>query len=539
MKTRRLLIRNYGNLRDIFLDDLGDIAVFVDVNESEKANLLEAINLFFRGLDAHTGQTMESVAELIPSSGLANAPIDFAFVFEMDGTELTELLLPEVRREIGLQETNILEISSSITRDVTSATWHTQDIRVNHVNLMKTGKLVLKGAVSASEGMILDRISRGLRDKFKLARNLRGRPQEQEGTTEHALFLRERILSELEKLSLQNKNIEDTARMLCTELSELRFRYEHIPKQAQFSGQESTDENFHHDERIGELVNLYCQILGAEENAIVGIEEPENLDPNLTRQFIHTVKGLGFHHQFFIASHSPLLINEADLQDIWVLRKERTRTHVFKMKESTVLRALLNDFHLRPSDIFMARGLVFVETRTERKAFPIWAEKIGLNFGRLGLSIIPIYGKATKSYHFPVWINTAEQLGLPYYFVLNKSLTEQGSTMKIFKEKVVPHKTLLLFSKPSIEEYFPDNRILEALERQYGIKILEKEKSLASPKAASIEKLIVSKGKDPTGWNILIGDVIAKSMSINEIDDEIKSILLEINKNYTQRLRNQ
>jgi AAA domain, putative AbiEii toxin, Type IV TA system len=550
VKIRKVLIRNYRNLREILLDNLHDLAVFVEANGSEKSNLMEAIDVFFRGLDSETGQTMDSVVESMLFGQITHGTIDFAFVFELDETELKEILLPEVSERLGLRETNILEISRTINRDSTSLIWRTQDIRVNFVHLIKSGKLVFKGVSSEPEKMIFGGISRSFADKFKLIRNLRTRSQEPEEITEHASFLRERILNQLAKLSLsfsapespQSEDIEITARRLCTELSELRFRseYDYIPKQAQFVPPGDTDANSHHDSGVDELVNLYCQILRTEENGILGIEDPETyLDPDIIRQIIPMLKIFSFHHQLFVTSHSPIFINEANLQDIWILRKERNETHVFKMKESRELRSLLDDFHVRPSDIFMARGLVFVETRTGRKALPIWAEKMGIDFGGLGLSVIPIYGKAIKNYHFPVWINAAEQSGLPYYFVLSKSVAKQESTMRIFRQKLLPQKTLFLFSKPSIEEYFPENRILQALERKYSIKILENEKSLPSPKAKSIEKLLASKGKDPMGWNILIGDLIAKSMSVDEIDDEIKRILLGINKDYTQRLNNQ
>jgi predicted ATP-dependent endonuclease of OLD family len=550
VKTRKLLIRNYRNLGDISVDNLSDLIIFVDATGSGKSNLLEAIDLFFRGLDVSKGQTMDTLVESVLFSRNTDSAIEFTFVFELGETELTEILLPEVGKEIRLRETNTLEINRTLNRDSNSVVWRTHDIILNSEYLVRAGKPAFKEASSESEDMVLGGISRSFADKFKLTSNLRTQVQEPEEITEHASFLRERILNQIAKLSRffgapenpQSEEIEIAARRLCTELSELRFRfrYEYVPKQVQYASPQDADTNSSPDNGKDELVNLYCQILGAEQNGIVGIEDPETyLDPDLIRQIIHVLKGFSFHRQILVTSHSPVLINEADLQGIWVLRKERNETHVFKMKESKELEKLLDDFRLRASDIFMARGLVFVETRTGKKTLPIWAGKMGIDFGKLGLSIIPTYGKATKSYHFPVWINAAEQLGLPYYFVLNKSAAEQGNAMRIFRQKLLPHKTLFLFSKPSIEEYFPENRILEALEREYDIKILENEKSLPSPKAKSIERLIASKGKDATAWNILIGDSIAKSMSVDEIDDEIKSILLEINNGYAKWLRNQ
>ena len=63
---------------------------------------------------------------------------------------------------------------------------------------------------------------------------------------------------------------------------------------------------------------------------------------------------------------------------------------------------------------------------------------------------------------------------------------------------------------------------------EYGIELADEEKKLESPKEKSIENLIRSKGKDTTGWKIAVGRLVAESMSLNEIDDEIWRILERI-----------
>lgn len=51
-----------------------------------------------------------------------------------------------------------------------------------------------------------------------------------------------------------------------------------------------------------------------------------------------------------------------------------------------------------------------------------------------------------------------------------------------------------------------------------------------------IEDFILSKIKDATGWKVAIGRIVAESMSVEEIDDEIKGILERIRTNLIQRI---
>lgn len=47
MRIRKLRIRNFRSLRDVELDSLGDISVFIGKNSTGKSNLVEALALFF------------------------------------------------------------------------------------------------------------------------------------------------------------------------------------------------------------------------------------------------------------------------------------------------------------------------------------------------------------------------------------------------------------------------------------------------------------------------------------------------------------
>jgi len=81
--------------------------------------------------------------------------------------------------------------------------------------------------------------------------------------------------------------------------------------------------------------------------------------------------------------------------------------------------------------------------------------------------------------------------------------------------------------KGSIEDYYPEKRIVEALRSEYGLEVADNEvkEQLKPPRADSIEKFLVSKGIDTKGWKVVLGRNIASKMTKEEVDDEILGIL--------------
>ena len=537
MRIRKLHIKNYRGLNDVILDDLTDLVVFAGPDVSDSADLLNAIELFFKSLDGKW-QAVEPEPILKNQTTIITTivPIEFASELELDKTELTRMLLPQISEQVALKEKNMLEVSYKLVKDPVSRKWQARNIRIEspHVFLPKP---------SDSAPEILDTIAKNIGKRFELAHAYGWvqEPEAPEQERKQASVLVERILNELGVLShfsssaedYEDRNIEERAREACSKLDELHFWFEYAPTVPEFAREKDAGEHSVFESGSRELAGLYCQLMSAQKGIVVGLEEPKRpLVPKVRRQIVWVLKKLSHRNQVLVVSSSTILTDEADPQDIWVVRRDRSETQVHKINASTEMKSLLSEFDLRISDILNARGLIFVESPTERATFPIWAEKIGIDFNKLGFSIIPVYEKPTATYHFPVWISAAEQIDVPYYFVLSQSRVEEGSEMKNMKDRLLLNENLFFLSRPSIEDYFPDHGVSTALQKLFDIEVPEKGKALPSPKSNSIEKLIVAKGKDPAGWNILVGDAVARSMSKDQIDDEIKNILIRITKSY-------
>jgi len=554
MKIKRLMIDNYRSLKRVQLEDLNELTIFIGINSSGKSNILEAIFLFFNEFDPSLQRSIGAIDEYIWFDRVPDDPIQFKVDLELDKAELAALLPTEVFQQIETKDQNLFEIVRTITGPPTSAIWHTPEIKVNDISLISNEKFVFqpktKGTVGAAvsstktpptdfSGAILQKLSQRLKGKFKLISAARNTPTVPTGISMRSTFLQSQILSDLTILGQpvgrprneerQWIKIDENFRRTCRNISDLRIMGSRV------TIREKESDMYFPIEATGggyqEMIGLICQLL-KEDGVIFGVEEPElHLHPELARQFLSVVKELSSKNQIFVTTHSTAFVDQADLQNTWIIRKVKKETRAFRMKEPGELKVILYELGLRPSDIFYANGIVFAEGQTEKVVLPTWSAKMGIDFDRLGISVVPTNGKASGKYHLTVWTDAAENTGIPYYLILDKDAQDEAGKLRA---KLVPEENLFLLKKGAIEEYYPKERIIQAIEREYSIKLSEEDKRLDPPMDKSIEKLIRAKVRDPTGWKVAIGKAVAESMSLDEIDDEIKRIFERIRTKHEQ-----
>jgi len=96
---------------------------------------------------------------------------------------------------------------------------------------------------------------------------------------------------------------------------------------------------------------------------IVLIDEPElGLHPDLQRRFIEYLYKFAEEKniQFFMATHSPIILNYADIINYYKIKNRNGEREVFKIEPDSI-HTLMNDLGLRPSDIFNQDICVLVE----------------------------------------------------------------------------------------------------------------------------------------------------------------------------------
>jgi len=267
-----------------------------------------------------------------------------------------------------------------------------------------------------------------------------------------------------------------------------------------------------------------------EEKTILGVEEPElHAHPALARKLLDIFKSFAKNgKQIFITTHSPIFVDYTDIGITWIVKREGKETRVLRVEKSKELQDLIYELGIRPSDIFFSNAIIFVEGETDRRVLTIWAKKIGIRIEPPEVSIFPTHGKERGRYMLDVWLDASSVANIPYFMILDKD-AEQEAKKYVDKGKLELNKNLFILQKGSIEDYYPSEKLIEAIESVCEIKLNEEERKriIEIPRSKKIEEFLKSKVFSK-GKKVDIGIKVAENMSIDEIDGEIRAILERI-----------
>lgn len=278
-----------------------------------------------------------------------------------------------------------------------------------------------------------------------------------------------------------------------------------------------------------ELFALMHSLTG--DHRIFGIEEPEtHLHPQLARRLFDIFKELSDSKQLIVSTHSPVFVDLVELQNTWVVTKTAKESVVSRLAQPEDLQRLMYELGIRPSDVFFPNGIIFVEGYTEATVLPILAEKLGVSFKAHSINVIPIRGKGSGKYHLSTWVDAVGRSNLRYFMVLDKDAEGEAEKLRQWLKR---EQNLFILKKGPIEDYYPLQRVKEALAELYDLQPDEDEtKRLQSEsKAAEIEKILRNRKVELTGWKVMVGRLVATRMERFEIDDEIVRILERIRSN--------
>jgi putative ATP-dependent endonuclease of the OLD family len=126
-----------------------------------------------------------------------------------------------------------------------------------------------------------------------------------------------------------------------------------------------------------------------------GLEEPEiHLAPHVARSLVKHATTAG--HQVLFTSHSPTITDRVPVEDVHLLRRGGDGTvsrsvdaSLFNQEELARLQRELTSVG---TEFLFARAVLFCEGASETGALPEFAEKLGIDFDVLGISIVSVSG---------------------------------------------------------------------------------------------------------------------------------------------------
>jgi len=553
LQIKHVHIRNFRSLRDVELDELGILNIFVGRNSSGKSNLLEALCFFFNDF-AIVGGNTAGLNEYHWFDKKTKNLIEFEVDIHLSDAETADILPQNFLKEIkkfGIKP-NLLRIMRTIKN--LQGSWETTALELSGLCFVKGDKQcaqieiasAILGPVTdetrtterpASVTMpssdefnkILTNISSMLKGKFKLISQIRD--------VKNPIVNRVTLVDSELQNSLWNldQSIKSDEEVKCSEIEETfeKITGEQIdPAQGQAYIRRQGRRfplNLEGGGIQASMQLIFSLRSDSGKYSFFGIEEPEaHSHPELQRRLFDELKSFADENsQIFVTTHSPTFVDRSDLGNVWVSKFMNGETFI---KKADGLREVVEELGIRPSDvIFFANKILLVEGKSEALVLPAFARSLDVNIK--DVAIIPVEGKSKARLNLKTWIEITRGV-LPIYLVFDKDAEEELKSLK--KEGLIESGQYHVWKEGSIESYYPTplfQNALNELNQRYclGMDVAAIMKRIEKNELQPDKIDIGDKAKllNKT-WKVLLAESVAKLIDNEkktEISDEVANVL--------------
>jgi hypothetical protein len=261
---------------------------------------------------------------------------------------------------------------------------------------------------------------------------------------------------------------------------------------------------------------------------IIGYEEPEShLDPRRQKRLIKILKKLTKENdiQFFITTHSPFLIDQSDLQNIYHFKRTTNGIQSENVGTDEDLWNLLKTIGIRPHDFLQSDMVIFTEGPSDKLILEIFAKKLDYNLDELNITMQDIGGslnnldvdallKINRNFRLILCSHVGNQQMVDIIQNIEKKFKEANQTSK-----------LIILKKREIENYLS----ARVIEKEFKFK----PNSIVINDESNVEMLVKNTSEiygkiEHWGTKTKRGPKIASLMDVNEIDDDIKKLFEQI-----------
>ncbi len=267
-----------------------------------------------------------------------------------------------------------------------------------------------------------------------------------------------------------------------------------------------------------------------EDYPVLAIEEPEiHQHPALVRILFDVLRRYSAKRQIILTTHSTIFVDNADLTSTWIVTRRDKVTRAGRVSAPDQLRGLLDELGARPSDLFFANAVLFVEGESDRIFLERCGELLGLNFLGQRIYTRAIHGKDQGDYHLDVWVSAVQAAQTQTFMVLDQGA---GASCKKHVDSgfLKPNRNLFFLKKGEIEDYYPLEALVDSCASVLGIGSPEELRQSfdSGGRVEKIEHSLKSKGKSPHGWKLTLAREIARRLKRSEVHEEISTILERI-----------
>jgi len=508
MKLKTLFIKDIKCFKEVTIQNLSDINLFIGKNNSGKSTIIEALRLAYDAIEinAHVKLPLEFVR-----IGVTDRNPEIKLTFSLNSLEARKLIdsfqdeVEQTRSNIenlklGLREilTKYLKIHSVIIFNksneyMSQATWSKPSIDELPPKIREITALVkIKGSahfgtkniINICEEHLYPKIQKFARPAFKKIPDIREIESSErkdfnlstgKGLVEH-LFTLKNLQDTKKREFVKNlqKNFQD--------ITDEKFMFDlyQDPDNPEIKRMiVSTDLKKDEELSIGDLgmgsreLLILLNAISYYKNSNIGIEEPEiHFHPEYQKRFFsYLKKHVNYYgNQFFIATHSHVLFNENKTGASYVLRSVDDKTSSSSQvnyADDGDIKKVLDEIGLGLSDFYFYNGLFFVEGKDEEEAFNIWASFLSnekLDLRDRGINFIVMGGARNMSYFAESKVlEKISAFDIPYLIVIDRDEKSKKDIMALrrnYKNLVVLKKREFenyLISEDIFKEYIKDN----------------------------------------------------------------------------------
>tara|TARA_Y100001933_G_C18968169_1_gene551249 strand:+ start:61 stop:1719 length:1659 start_codon:yes stop_codon:yes gene_type:complete len=199
--------------------------------------------------------------------------------------------------------------------------------------------------------------------------------------------------------------------------------------------------------------------------ALFLIEEPEMyLHPQMQRSLYKTMRKIGETNQVIYVTHSPNFVTIPNFDEIAIVSKNEDGTFITKSSlpfDQDLKNKFQKELNPERNELFFAKKVLIVEGDTEKMAFPVFAERMELDFDKVGGSIIEVGGKR----NLPDFVNLALSFNIPVALVYD---TDSSDFSNKKDEEAEFNQTLESYKEQGVEVFSFEKNYENELRNFYG-----------------------------------------------------------------------
>jgi predicted ATP-dependent endonuclease of OLD family len=549
MRILEIEIQGYKSFKSVKLDQLGKLVILIGKNGTGKSNLLELIEFLFRDLDALPQKALGAANEHLWHGFEIGEPILVHVRVEVDGEALSRSLPKEFA--FTPPKTVAIDITRAVEQSAGNMEWRTRELTIGERKIVSAGAVRKSEELAISEAelkvagegstpgpaapadlpqKILQAVSQVLLARFQVIPSARNRQFTPAGNAARVSVLDDQTLTQIQTLAQLVKPGERRRKFnpLQRSLKEIIPNAEGISApQGQVFVQEGRLEIplALTGGGVQEIVNVLCRIQAlqqAREGSVIGIEEPEaHLHPDAMKLLLGHLRAEETVSQYWITTHSPFLIDRADLESVWMVSKNDGTSDVGRLTDANSLRTAFLDLGIRPSDVLYSDAVLLVEGDSDVEFYRGMALKMGFPEIEF-VSIIPTGGVPQEKHHLEMWSDISKRTQLPVFLLLDSDARKELD--ELVRGKLVDPRNASCLAGGSLEDQYPHEKLLRALKEEFGLEP-KQDKLPTSKMAAFLEQELHAAAKDKRSWKKRLAIRMVRLMEPAEAPEPLRSLL--------------